>query len=165
MLKFWKFLLHNRQFSYLVILALLGAGIFDLVAIPKENAPEVRVPIGIVTTALPGASAADVERLVTNKMEDGLNNIKNLDKLTSTSHQGLSVVVVQFLASADVDKSIADLKSEIDKIKPDLPSEAKDPSVTEVNISDSPVLIISVSGDYAPEDLTTLGNDLKDELK
>lgn len=165
MLRFWKFFLHNRQFSYLVIVALLAAGIFDLIAIPKENAPEVRVPIGIVTTALPGASAADVERLVTNKMEDGLNNIKNLDKITSTSHQGLSVVVVQFLASADVDKSVADLKSEIDKIKPELPSEAKDPSVTEVNISDSPVLIISVSGDYSAEELTTLGDSLKDDLK
>src|SRR5262249_21156597 len=83
----------------------------------------------------------------------------------STSHQGLSVVVVQFLASADVDKSIADLKSEIDKIKPDLPTEAKDPSVTEVNITDSPVLLISVAGDYSPEELTSLGDTLKDDLK
>jgi len=165
MLKLWKFLLHNRQFSYLVIVALLAAGTFDLVAIPKENSPEVRVPIGIVTTALPGASASDVERLITNKMEDGLNNIKNLDKITSTSHQGLSVVVVQFLASADVDKSIADLKSEVDKIKPDLPTEAKDPNISEVNISNSPILIISVSGGYSPEELTALGNELQDDLK
>lgn len=165
MVRFWKFLLRNRQFSILVIIALTGAGLFDLAAIPKENSPEVRIPMGIVTTALPGASAADVERLVTNKVEDGLNNIKNLDKLTSTSYQGLSVVVVQFVASADVDKSIADLKSEVDKIKPELPTEVKDPSVTEVNITDSPVLLISVSGNFTPDELTKLGDMLKDELK
>ena len=105
MLKFWKFLLRNKQFTVLVIVALTGAGFYSLLAVPKENSPEVRIPIGIVTDILPGASTADVERLVTNKLEDGLNNIKNLDKLTSTSHEGLSVVDVQFLASADIETS------------------------------------------------------------
>jgi multidrug efflux pump len=165
MLSFWKFFLHNRQFTILIITALIAAGIYSLLSLPKENSPEVRIPIGIVTSILPGASAADVERLVTNKLEDGLNNIKNLDKLTSTSHEGLSVVVVHFIASADIDKSMQDLKSEVDKIKPELPDEAESPSVTEANVVNTPILLISVSGEYSPEELTALGDFLKDELK
>lgn len=165
MLRFWKFLLHNRQFSILVIIALVSAGLYSLASVPKENSPEVRIPLGIVTTVLPGASAADVERLVTNKLEDGLNNIKNLDKLTSTSHEGLSVVVVQFVASADIDKSLQDLKSEVDKIKTQLPPEAKAPSIVEANVINQPVLLVSISGQYSPQQLTVLGDQLKDELK
>ena len=165
MLRFWKFFLHNRQFAILVMFALTAAGLYSLIGIPKENSPEVRIPIGIVTDVLPGASAADVERLITNKLEDGLNNIKNLDKLTSTSHEGLSVVVVQFLANADIDKSIQDLKDEVDKIKSELPTEAESPAIAEANVINTPVLLISVSGEYSPQQLTALGDDLKDELK
>ncbi len=147
------------------MIALVAAGLFSLNAVPKESAPEVRVPIGVVSVVLPGASAEDVERLVTNKLEDGLNNINHLDKMTSSSHESVSSVVVQFVASADIDKSLQDLKSEVDKIKPDLPKEAEIPTVTEVSVTDSPVLIISVSGNYTPSELTALGDTLKDEIK
>ena len=147
------------------MVALTAAGIFSLNAIPKESAPEVRVPIGLVSVVLPGASASDVERLITNKLEDGLNNITNLDKITSSSRESVSSVVVQFIASADIDKSIQDLKTEVDKIKPELPKEVDAPTVTEVSVTDSPVLIISVSGNYSPTELTALGDTLKDDLK
>lgn len=165
MLPLWSFFLLRRQFTILLMVALLGAGTYALLSIPKESAPEVRIPVGIVTTVLPGASAIDVEELVTNEIESGVANLENLDKLTSVSREGLSMVTVQFDADADLDKSIQNLKDAIDTVKPELPEEAEDPRVSEVNFAEQPVLIISVTGEYAPAILTELGDDLKDALE
>ncbi|MCE9644251.1 efflux RND transporter permease subunit [Candidatus Parcubacteria bacterium] len=165
MLSLWKFFLEKRQFSILLIGALIIAGTFSLFAIPKESSPEVEIPIGIVTTVLPGASSSDVEKLITDKMEEELANLENIDTLTSTSREGLSVVSVQFLASANLDKSIQDLKDAVDKVKNELPSEATDPQVLRINFADEPVLIISVSSDVPPAAFTALSEDLKAELR
>jgi len=165
MLSVWKFFLEKRQFSLLLIGALVIAGTFSLFAIPKESAPSVEVPIGIVTTVLPGASSSDVEKLITDKVEEELANLENIDTLTSTSREGLSVVSVQFLANADLDKSIQDLKDGVDKVKNELPSEALDPQVLRINFADEPVLIISVSSDVSPAAFTALSEDLKTELR
>ena len=165
MLPLWSFFLKKRQFTVLLMVALLCAGTYSLLSIPKESAPEVRIPIGIVTTVLPGASAIDVEELVTNEIEAGVGNLENLDKLLSTSREGLSMVTVQFDADADLDKSIQNLKDAVDTVRPELPEEANDPIVSEVNFAEQPVLIISVTGEYAPSVLTQLGEELQDELE
>jgi multidrug efflux pump len=165
MVPLWTFFLRKKQFTILLMVALIGAGTFSLLSIPKESAPEVRIPIGIVATPFPGASAEDVEELVTNKIESAVGNLESLDKLTSSSREGISVVTVQFDASADLDKSIQNLKDAIDTAKPSLPSEANDPTVSEVNFSEQPVLMISVTGAYPPAVLTKLGDDLKTELQ
>lgn len=161
----WNFFLQKKQFTLLFIFALLCAGTYSLLTIPKESAPEVRIPVGIVTTVLPGASAEDVEELLTNKIESGVANLENLDKLVSSSRESLSMVTVQFDASADLDKSIQDLKDAVDAVKPELPEEANDPVVSEVNFAEQPVMVVSVTGDYPPSLLTKLGEDLKDEVE
>lgn len=145
--------------------SLIAAGTYSLLSIPKESAPEVRIPVGIISTVLPGGSAEDVEQLVTNEIEAGVANLENLDTLNSSSREGISMVTVQFDANADLDKSIQDLKDAVDTIKPNLPDEANDPVVSEINFAEQPVLIISVTGEYPPQILTELGEDLKDELQ
>lgn len=160
----WNFFIQKRQFTILLMIALIIGGTLSLIAIPKESAPEVRIPIAVVSTTLPGASASDVEELITNKLEDGLQSIENLDTMQSSSAQGVSVITVQFTASADLDKSIQDVKDAVDLVKPKLPSEANDPIVSDVNFADQPILILSVSGEYLPAQLTSLGNDLESEL-
>lgn len=165
MANFWAFFLRRNQFTVLLMVALLAAGTYSLLSIPKESAPEVRIPVGIVSVPFPGASAEDVEQLVTNEIEAAVANLESLDKLQSTSREGLAMVTVQFDASADLDKSIQDLKDAVDSAKPSLPDEANDPIVSEINFSEQPVLIISVTGDYAPAVFTALGEELKDDLQ
>src|SRR5690606_27515923 len=96
----WNFFLERRAFTILTMAALLAAGAFAIYAIPKESSPEVVIPMGIVTTVLPGATASDVEQLVTDKLEPAVRNVANIDKVTSSSRQGVSVITAQFLASA-----------------------------------------------------------------
>lgn len=161
----WNFFLQKKQFTLLFVFALVCAGTYSVFTIPKESAPEVRIPVGIVSVVLPGASAEDIEELITNKIESGVANLENLDKLESTSRESLSIVTVQFEASADLDASLQDLKDAIDTVKPELPEEANDPVVSEVNFAEQPVMVVSVTGEYPPSLLTELGEDVKDELE
>lgn len=140
-------------------------GVYALLAIPKESAPEVVVPIGIVVSTLRGASATDIEQLLTKEIESEAANIENVDKITSTSGQGVSSVTVQFVAKADIDKSIQDLKDAVDRAKLTFPNEADEPQVLQVNFADQPILMVSVSADLSPALFAKLGDDLETELR
>ncbi len=161
----WFFFLRKREFSLLLIAALVGIGLYSLFAIPKESAPEVIVPIGIVTTIYPGASALDIEELITNKLEREISNVDNLDSLTSTSRDGASIIVANFDASADIDKSIQDLKDAVDIGKQDLPTDATDPLVSKVDFANQPILMLSVSSDLPALEFTELAETVADEFK
>lgn len=161
----WIFFLKKRAFTYLLMIAFTLAGLIALSVIPKESSPEVIIPIGVVSTTLRGASAEDTEKLITDKLEDEIINVENIDKVTSSSREGVSVVTAQFNASADIEKSIQNLKDAVDKAKPGLPSDATEPVVMKINLADQPMLIVSISQDLSPAGLTSLGDDLKRELK
>ncbi|QQR65055.1 efflux RND transporter permease subunit [Candidatus Kaiserbacteria bacterium] len=161
----WFFFLRKREFSLLLIAALVGIGLYSLFAIPKESAPEIIVPIGIVSTIYPGASALDIEELITNKLEREISNVDNLDSLTSTSRDGASIIVVNFDASADIDKSIQDLKDAVDRGKQDLPTDATDPQVNKVDFANQPILQLSVSSDLPALEFTALAETVADEFK
>ena len=162
---FWLFFLRKREFTVLMILALVGLGLYAVFTIKKENYPEVIVPIGIVQTIYLGAPAGDIEELITNKLENAIENIEDLDKITSTSRDNISVITAEFNASADIDTSIQNLKDAVDAVKGELPRDASDPSVNEVNFSNQPIHIISISSDLSPVAFTELGEKLKEEFK
>ena len=160
----WLFFLHKREFSILLMLALIGLGAYAAIIIPKESFPEVIVPVGIVTTVYPGAGASDIEELITNKLEDAIANVEDIENLTSTSRDDVSTISVEFAANADIDKSIQKLKDAVDSAKGELPSDANDPFVSEVDFSNHPILILAISSDLSPTDFTALGEKIKDEL-
>lgn len=162
---FWFFFLKKRAFTYMVMFALTVVGLYSLIVIPKESAPEVIIPIGIVTTPLRGGSSEDTEKLITDKVEDEVVNLENIDKVTSSSREGVSVVVAQFTPSANIDESIDNLKEAVDKAKVKFPSDADEPIVSKVNFADQPILIVSISQDVSPTQLTALGKDLEQEIK
>lgn len=162
---FWLFFLRKRQFTWLLMGALIAGGFYAVYKIPKESAPEVIVPIGIVSTVYPGASASDMEELVTNKLESNLESLDGVKKITSTSRDGLSVVTVEFNADANVDDSIQEVKDGVDIAKAELPDDANEPQVTEVNFADQPIHVISISSDLDPVSFTKLGEDLETEFK
>lgn len=163
-MRFWTFFIEKHHFTVLLGAVLVFAGTYAVITIPKESSPEVQIPVGVITTTLPGASAEDVERLVTDKIEDQVIGLAQVNKVTSNSSNGISSVTVEFDANADIDKSIQLLKDEVDKAKPDLPEEAGDPNVTDVNFADQPILIASISGNLSAEEITALGKQAADEL-
>ncbi len=145
--------------------AMIVAGFYAVYLIPKESAPEVIVPIGIVTTVYPGASASDMEKLVTNKLENNLESLDGVKDVSSVSRDGVSSITVEFNASADVDESIVKVKDAVDLTKPELPADANEPVVNEVNFANQPVHLLSISADLDDVAFTELGEKLQDEFK
>ncbi len=164
MLWLWNFFLERRQLSYTLIVVLIIAGAYSLVRIPKENTPQIDLAIGVVTATLPGASAEDMESLVTNKLEAQISGINNIDTLTSSSGDGISAITVQFTAQADTNQSIQDLRDAVSRARPNLPSDVDAPQVTKVNFSDQPIIAVSISGTLQPIEFSKLGTQLSDEL-
>jgi HAE1 family hydrophobic/amphiphilic exporter-1 len=164
MYSLWNFLLIRSAFTKLLIVSLVVSGVYALFAMPKESTPEIKVPIGIVTTLLPGATATDVERLITDELEPAVRNVANIDKVTSQSRAGVSVITAEFIASADIETSIQDLRNAVEGAKRDLPTDAESPVVTKIDFSNQPVLMVAIGSDLHPAALTKLGEDLKDDL-
>ncbi len=164
MLWLWNFFLERRQLSYVLVVVLLVAGAYSILRIPRENTPQIDLAIAIVTASLPGASAEDMESLVTNKLEAQISGISNIDTLTSSSGDGSAAITVQFTAQADTDQSIQDLRDAVARARPNLPSDVEAPQVTRLNFADQPIIAVSISGERTPLEFSKLGTELQDEL-
>lgn len=163
--RFWLFFQNKFNFTYLLTIALVLAGFLAIIAIPKESAPEVRIPIAVVTTILPGASASDIEQLITIPIEDKLASaLSDVKQITSTSREGVSSVVVEFLADADLDESIQETKDTVDTVS-DLPDDASEPVVSEVNFVDQPIVDFSISSSLPPIELLELSEYIESEIE
>lgn len=165
MTRFWSFFVDRHQFTIFLMGVLVAAGFYAVMAIPKESTPDIAIPLGIVSTALPGASASDVERLVTDTIEDRVLSVERVSKVTSNSAAGFSSVSVEFDANANIEKSIQLLKDAVDLAEAELPEEALDPVVSDVNFADSPILSVSISGNLAAAELTKLGEVIEEEVE
>jgi len=162
----WSFFIKHNRFSFLLMFSLLILGIFSINQVPKESSPEVTIPYGIVTTTMPGASATEIETLITNEIERGLSGtISDVKKITSTSAEGMSTVIVEYNTSADIDESITDLKSAMDTIATRLPNDANTPFVSDFNLNEMPVMQIAFSSERSDMELSELAKSLERELE
>lgn len=165
-LQFWKFFIDNSRFTFIIILTILAVGIYSLWNIPIESEPEVDIPVAVVSTPYPGASPAEVEKLVTNPIEDKIrSSISGIDKITSQSRSGSSLITVQFKPERGGKDNIFDLKDKVDKVKDELPDQAEESQVEKVSFEDLPILTLSFSGPYNKEILSSYSNKLQDRLE
>lgn len=164
--KSWlNFFIVNFRVVILLIMLLTGLGIYAFSVLPRESNPEVKIPIAIVMTTYPGASPADIEELVSKKIETGIAGVKNVDKITSQSSNSISMITVEFDAKADLNDSIRSLRDAVSNVKPKLPTDANDPIVKEISMDDSPIMVMSLSGPYDGFVLREAGDAIKDELE
>ncbi|MFA5155546.1 MAG: efflux RND transporter permease subunit [Patescibacteria group bacterium] len=164
--KSWiHFFIVNFRVVILLIILLTGLGLYAFFALPRESNPEVKIPIAVVFTIYPGASPADIEELVTKKIETKISSVKNLDKITSNSSNSVSSITVEFDSKANLDDSLRSLRDAVNNAKPDLPAEADDPIVKEISLDDSPILTLALSGPYDGFVVRQAGDQIKDELE
>ena len=159
------FFLKHTKFTYVLMFGILLLGLMAIITIPKESEPEVKIPIAVVNAIYPGASAEDVERLVTDKIEDKILGLSGLDIVNSTSREAVSSVVVEFGADEDLDDSIRKLRDKVDDAKSDLPDEVNNVKVVEISMSNKPVMYLTLSGPYSIHQLKQYGEELADNIK
>lgn len=163
--KIWlNFFLKNVRVIYLMIIGILLWGVFSFTQLTLESNPEVKIPFGIVTVSLPGASPSDVEELIVKKIENRLANLSGVKQITSTSANSFGTVSVEFRAEEDLKDAIRRLRDAVDTAKADLPADAADPIVSEVSFDNTPVWTMVLSGPYDNFTLRKYADQIDEEL-
>ncbi|OGS73845.1 MAG: copper transporter [Flavobacteria bacterium RIFCSPLOWO2_12_FULL_35_11] len=161
--------INNKMTVFVVIGMIFLAGIFSYQSMPREAFPEIVVPEIFVSTAYPGNSAIDIEKLITRPLEKEINGISGVDEITSTSIEGFSSIKVTFDFSVTPTEALRKVKDKVDAAKSDkdfpkdLPS---DPTVKELNFAElMPIMNINLSGDFSMDELKEYGEYLEEEIE
>jgi multidrug efflux pump subunit AcrB len=156
----------RSKLTPLVIIASLLLGIFAVVALPREEEPQIIVPMIDVFVDLPGASPTEVEQRVTRPLEQRLWEVPGLEYLYSTSSPGRSMIIARFLVGEDEERALVRLRQKLDANVHLLPAGATPPLVQARSIDDVPVMAFTLWGPgYDAAQLRQIGAQLRDSLK
>jgi multidrug efflux pump len=164
-MKLVELAIRNTRLTLSVLVFLILSGTMAYMTIPKEAEPDIQIPIIYVSVHYEGISPEDSERLILRPLETALKSIQGIKKMTGTAYQGGGNVLMEFQAGANLDKALTDVRNKVDDARRDLPSEADEPTVNEVNISEFPVLVVTLSGDVPERVLTAAGRTLRDRVE
>ncbi|RZI46685.1 efflux RND transporter permease subunit [Candidatus Finniella inopinata] len=156
----------SRTRTVLLILGLFIVwGLVAYINIPKESTPDVKIPMLYVSVSYEGISPQDSARLLLKPIEQQLRSLEGVKQMQATAFEGGASIVLEFHAGFNSDKALSDVREKIDLAKPDLPKDAKEPQIHEINLSLLPVLVVKLSGDVPLRALYHLARDLKDEIE
>ena len=156
---------------YVVIVVFFFLGVSSYFSMPRENYPEIKENIIFVSSVFPGNTAEDIERLITDPLEEELKGVKNLNEIKSVSKENVSLIRVKFDEGITNESAKVQVKDKVDVITSgsDWPTfnDAKiEPSVFELELSEEiPVLNIGITGDLPINELKYYGELLKDEIE
>ncbi|MEN8118544.1 MAG: efflux RND transporter permease subunit, partial [Bacteroidota bacterium] len=158
--------LKNKTTVYIFTVLLVFFGLFSYNQMPREAMPEIVVPYIFIQTVYPGNSPVDIENLVTRPIEQELKGLKGVKKISSASYQDVSTIVVEFTTNITIKQALQDTKDRVDKAKTDLPNDMPgDPSVTDFDLSEFPIMNVNISGDFSMRDLKKYAETLQDEFE
>ena len=160
-----KLAINNARLTISVLVFLLLAGWVAYQSTPKEAEPDVPIPMMYVSLIYQGISPEDSERLLLRPMESKLKSLKGLKEMRSAAFQGGGYVLVEFQPQTNLATALQDTRSKVQDGKADLPQAAEEPVVTEVNISEFPVLVVTLSGDLPERVLTAAARELRDRIE
>jgi len=147
--KTWlNFFVSNFRVVVLLIVLISGWGLYSYFQLPRESNPQVTIPVAMITDAYPGVSPADIEELVTKKIETDISGVSGINKVTSTSANSFSMVAVEFASGQNVDDAVRRLRDQLSKIRTDIPSEADAPQVTQISFDDTRIVTYALTGPY-----------------
>ncbi|MCH8331570.1 MAG: efflux RND transporter permease subunit, partial [Bacteroidetes bacterium] len=158
--------LANRTTVLILVFLISILGITAYINMPKEAFPEAVMPEIYVGTTYPGNSPLDMENLITRPIENEINTLSGVDKITSTSIQDYSTIIVKFQSDIEVEEALQDTKDAVDRAKKDLPGDLdQEPNVFDVNFSEFPVMNINLAGEFSNEELKEYADYLEDEIE
>ena len=159
------FAISHARLTLAFLAFLLLAGFIAYTTIPKEAEPDVKVPIVYVQLSQRGISPEDAERLLLRPMETQLKSVASVKEMRSTAFEGGGFVLLEFEAGFDSTKAVQDVRAKVDDAKRDLPKDADQPSVREVNLSLFPVLVVALTGDVPERTLLRIARGAKNAIE
>ncbi|MGW3997082.1 efflux RND transporter permease subunit [Amycolatopsis sp. NPDC004772] len=157
--------LRNRSLIGLLALVVVGFGAFALPQLKQQLFPSLQFPQAQIVTAYPGASPDAVDRQVSEPLEGGLQGLKGLEQVTSTSSDGVSRVVAQFEFGTDIDAAVSQIQQVVNQIRPRLPQNSE-PAVSAGSTDDLPVVLVAAGTTGDPQALApALTDQVAPELR
>ncbi|WP_439129617.1 efflux RND transporter permease subunit, partial [Polaribacter sp.] len=163
--------INNKTTIYVLMFLILYLGISAYFTMPRENFPEINETKIYISSVYPGNTAEDIEKLITNPLEDKLKSVSNVVEITSTSQEDYSIITVEFDEKIDVNEAKQKVKDEIDQETagedwPTFNGAKVKPNVFELSMSEEiPILNINISGNYPVAKLKEYGEYLQDEIE
>ncbi|MEX0273772.1 MAG: efflux RND transporter permease subunit [Flavobacteriaceae bacterium] len=161
----------NPSVIYVMIAILLWVGAQAYQAMPREDYPEIVETKVYVSTPYPGNTAEDIERLITDPLEDRLKNVSNVVETSSTSQEDYSIITVEFDEDITVEQARQKVKDEVDSEKssedwPTFNGAKVEPNIFDLNLAESfPIMNVNFTGDYPVEKLKAYAEYLEDEIE
>jgi multidrug efflux pump subunit AcrB len=164
MIRFW---VRNHLFVNMLTVAVIVFGVFFATKLNREVFPSVDYGYIVITTSYPGATPEVVEKTITTPIEDAIADVTGVKSIDSVSSEGVSSITVQAesdVQGTELDQLLNDLKSEVDKIKKDLPADGDEPQFLRRR-PEFPVVTVSVGGNVPEETLRYTADRLKDQIE
>ncbi|TDS18842.1 multidrug efflux pump subunit AcrB [Maribacter caenipelagi] len=161
----------NPSVIYVMIAIFLWLGFSAYMAMPREDFPEIIETKIYISTPYPGNTAEDIEKLITDPLEDRLKNVSNVVEVTSTSQEDYAIVTIEFDEEITVEQAKQKIKDEVDSEKasedwPTFNGAKVEPNVFDLNFSEEvPIMNINFTGDYPVEKLKEFAEYLQDEVE
>lgn len=147
----------------LVAIAMVLTGALVFSQMTREVYPTVPIGAAAISTVMPGASAEEIEQLVTAPIEDELADVEDIELVSSTSRDGLSFIWVEFDAEVDdVARKVLEVTNEVNRV--DLPDAAESPMVREAAVR-PPIMAVSVRGEAPEAVLRAIAQDVEDRVE
>ncbi len=163
-------LISNAAVKNPTTVAVLGllivlAGGYSYLSLPREAAPDIPIPYVFIKTTYEGVSPEDVESAVTIKIENELSGLKGVEEITSVSAEGQSTIVVEFQPDVPIEEAKQLVRDKVDLAKAELPTEAEEPTIEEINIAEFPIMMINISGPISPVRLKEIADNLQETIE
>jgi multidrug efflux pump len=157
----------NKISVYVLVFIISVFGVMNYLSIPKEQIPEIVIPMININTIYPGTSPVDMENLVTRPLEKNIKSISGVKKITSRSVQDFSAIIVEFNTGIEIKDAKQKVKDAVDKTKKDLPTDPSfiEPSVMEIDLSEIPIQYINLSGDIPLDRLKKYADEMQDRIE
>ncbi len=147
--------------TVLLFVGVMVFGLFSLSRLSVDQYPEIEIPQISVITMYPGANAADIETNITRVLEDNLNTVNNLKKLTSKSQDNVSMITVEFEYGSDLNEGANEIRDVVSRVQSMLPDEVDYPTIFKFSTSMMPIMMLAVT---AEESYPALSKILDDKL-
>jgi multidrug efflux pump len=155
---------HARMIVVFVMMS-IAAGAAAYIGLPKEGEPDIDIPVLFVSVPFPGISAADSEKLLVKPMETELQGMDNLKSMKAIAAENYAGIALEFEFGWDKQATIADVRDKISKAESSFPDGAEQYSIDEINFSQFPIMVVSLSGQIPERTLTRVAKDLQTRLE
>ena len=143
-------------FAFMMSAAILVLGIASYNQLGLDLMPKTDAPVVFVQTALPGASAEEIETQITKPIEEVVNTIAGIDELRSTSQQGSSRVIIMFVLERDIESAVQDVRDRIATIVNRFPNDTLPSTIQKMDPDSSPILTVAISGQRSQKEVSEI---------